>query len=270
LLRQRVLTAVILVPVFLFVAYTGGMALVAVTALLVVAGLKEFWHLLREMGLKPAAHVGYAGGLLLVAGAYLGSGGIVLTGNLIGLLLAAVLAAFLLTLVFAFPRYSVVDLAGTLFGTVYIGWLLSHLILLRGMREGFLLLLLALVLTWATDTFAYFVGSGLGRHKLCPSLSPQKTWEGALGGVAGSVLAGVVYYALIGLVPLRHVIAISLLVSVFGEIGDLAESALKRLAGVKDTGSLIPGHGGVLDRFDSVLLTVPVLYYYLNFITGMR
>lgn len=271
MLSLRVLTAVVGIPVLLYLVYLEGIFLTIGTGVLAVAGLAEFWNLLRRLGLKPVAWVGYSGGLLFVIGAYSVSANTMLPVAPTGLTLTAIILAGLAVLVFAHPRYTVTDIAGTLLGTVYIGWLFSHIILLRGLENGFRWVLLALILSWAYDTCAYFVGCGLGRHKMAPVLSPNKTWEGAAGGLAGSVLAGIVFRFVVGDPAWVHVLGLGFLAAVAAQTGDLAESALKRTAGVKDSGILVPGHGGVLDRFDSPLLTIPVVYYYLNFfISGVR
>lgn len=161
---------------------------------------------------------------------------------------------------------------------VYVGIGFSHLVSLRFLQAeqwihtpwarlqvGEAYLWLAFLGTWASDTFAYFVGSLLGKHKLCPSVSPGKTIEGALGGLSGSIL----FVALLGMlfqVPLIHGIVLGLLVGLAAPLGDLAESGLKRFCGVKDSGQLLPGHGGILDRFDSILFAVPAVYYYTQII----
>lgn len=174
------------------------------------------------------------------------------------------LAASLMYLVVAFPRFSFTGFSSTIFTSVYAGWLLTHLLELRQLPEGFHFVVLVLAATWSTDTFAYFVGVNLGRHKLAPKLSPGKSVEGSVGGVLGSILASVVIGLLDNQMPIGHYAAVGLLVGTFGQAGDLVESAFKRMAGAKDSGNIIPGHGGILDRFDSLLITSPVVYYYLK------
>jgi phosphatidate cytidylyltransferase len=123
------------------------------------------------------------------------------------------------------------------------------------------LLLFALVITWAGDTVAYFVGRAIGKHKFAPILSPKKTWEGAVGGFVGSLLVGVAFSKWIG-VPMEQMLAMAAVGNVAGQVGDLLESAYKRSAGVKDSGTLLPGHGGILDRIDALILAIPVVCYY--------
>jgi phosphatidate cytidylyltransferase len=124
------------------------------------------------------------------------------------------------------------------------------------------LLLFALVITWAADTTAYFVGRGVGRHPLAPHISPKKTWEGSIGSMFGSLLVAYAFSYWIR-IPLPHLLAMAALGNIAGQIGDLVESAYKRSAGVKDSGGLLPGHGGILDRIDALILCFPVIWYYL-------
>ncbi len=140
---------------------------------------------------------------------------------------------------------------------------LSYAVPLHGLgRFGRRLLLFALVLTWAADTTAYFVGRAIGRHPLAPHISPKKTWEGAAGSMIGSLLVAYAFSFWIP-IPLRHLMIMAVLGNIAGQMGDLAESAWKRSAGVKDSGGLLPGHGGVLDRIDALILCIPVVWYYL-------
>jgi phosphatidate cytidylyltransferase len=140
---------------------------------------------------------------------------------------------------------------------------LSHAVLLHGLpNSGPRLLLFALVLTWAADTTAYFVGRAIGKHPLAPHISPKKTWEGSAGSMIGSLLVAYAFSFWIH-IPLIHLFAMAVLGNVAGQMGDLLESAYKRSAGVKDSGGLLPGHGGVLDRIDALILCIPVVWYYL-------
>ena len=124
------------------------------------------------------------------------------------------------------------------------------------------LLLFALVITWAADTVAYFAGRAFGKHPLAPHISPKKTWEGSIAGVAGSLLVGYLFHFWLT-IPVGHLLAMAFVGNVAGQMGDLLESACKRSAGVKDSGGLLPGHGGILDRIDALILCIPVIWYYL-------
>ena len=143
---------------------------------------------------------------------------------------------------------------------------LSFAVRLHGLgKEGPWLLLLALVITWAGDTVAYFVGRAIGKHPLAAQLSPKKTWEGSIAGFAGSLLVAVAFQRWLS-APLPHLLAMAGVGNIAGQAGDLLESAYKRSAGVKDSGGLLPGHGGVLDRIDALILAIPVVWYYWTFL----
>ena len=140
---------------------------------------------------------------------------------------------------------------------------LSYAIRLHGFpHQGPRLLLFALVITWAADTTAYFVGRGVGKHPLAPHISPKKTWEGSIGSMFGSLLVAYAFSYWIH-IPLIHLLIMAVLGNIAGQMGDLLESAYKRSAGVKDSGGLLPGHGGILDRIDALILCIPVIWYYL-------
>ena len=151
-------------------------------------------------------------------------------------------------------------------GILYAGWLLGHLVALRGLEDGRNWVFFALFITFASDTAAFFVGRALGRHKLAPAISPGKTWEGAIGGVLGAIIVSLFFTLNTTFVlPLSwgQAVILGLLVSIFGQLGDLTESLFKRYTGVKDSGSVLPGHGGFLDRMDSVVFAGAVVYYYV-------
>ena len=153
----------------------------------------------------------------------------------------------------------------TVAGILYIGWLLGHLVALRGLEDGRNWVFLTLFATFASDTAAFFTGRAMGRHKLAPDISPSKTWEGAVAGAVGAILMSLLFTLSAPLhLPINwgQAIVLGLLVSVFGQLGDLAESLFKRNMGVKDSGNLLPGHGGLLDRLDSIVFAGVVVYYY--------
>lgn len=154
--------------------------------------------------------------------------------------------------------------AWTVAGILYVGWLLSYLVALR-LEAGRNWVFFALFVTFGADSAAFFVGRALGRHQLAPRVSPKKTWEGAIAGVFGAMVVSLFFIFLTPLsLPIGYgqVLFLALLVSVFGQFGDLTKSLLKRNVGVKDSGTLLPGHGGALDRVDSVLFTGVVVYFY--------
>ncbi len=159
--------------------------------------------------------------------------------------------------------------AWTIAGILYVGWLLSYLVALRGLDDGRNWVFFVLFVTFASDTVAFFVGRALGRHHLAPGISPGKTWEGTVAGVFGAIIVSLFFILptpLILHISLWQTILLGFLVSVFGQCGDLIESLLKRNMGVKESGKLMPGHGGVLDRTDSVVFAGIVVYLYYAFI----
>lgn len=264
-MRARLLTALLGGPLLLGVLIAGGRWWAGFVALVALLALME-WRLLgrayANVRLPEEALLG--GGLYAIgaAYAYTETGFTVETafGWTAGLF-ALVVYTFGRT-AFGPSRRPLAVTSVTLLGVVYVGGLLAHLVLLRGTHpDGLALSLLAIVGTWVTDSGAFFIGRAVGGRKLVPELSPGKTVAGAIGGwVSGFValaLAAVFWAAL----PLGRALLLAALIPVAAQLGDLFESALKREADVKDTGTLLPGHGGVLDRFDSLLLVVPLVYY---------
>jgi phosphatidate cytidylyltransferase len=163
----------------------------------------------------------------------------------------------------AFPAW-----AWTFAGILYVGWLLGYLVALRGIEDGRNWVFYALFCTFGSDTTAFFIGRTIGRHKLAPSISPNKTWEGSIGGLIGAVGVSFLFLlstpvSLASQLNWRQAVVLGLLVSTFGQIGDLAESLFKRNVVVKDSGTLFPGHGGMLDRMDSVIFAIVVVYYWV-------
>lgn len=164
-------------------------------------------------------------------------------------------------------QHNLMDSSITLFGVLYIGVALSYLILIRSFPQGEWLVLFILLITWAADTGAYYVGKTFGRHPLAPAISPKKTVEGLLGGLAFAIIAAYACRSWVASYDLTMMSCLLLggLLTITGLAGDLAESALKRSAGMKDSSGLLPGHGGMLDRIDSLLFTAPAFYYYVSY-----
>jgi phosphatidate cytidylyltransferase len=157
----------------------------------------------------------------------------------------------------------------TLAGILYIGWLLSHYVALRELDMGREWVFYALFVTFASDTFAYFIGRAWGKHQLSPAISPKKTQEGALGGILGSIIISLLMVWLCNLpIDYGYAILLAIAVSIFGQVGDLFESLFKRNMGVKDSSHILPGHGGFLDRLDSIVFTGVVVYYYVVLFVG--
>ena len=174
--------------------------------------------------------------------------------------------------VFTFPKYSTEQVTTAFFGIFYLAVMLSYVYQVRAMTDGIYLVWLIVISSWGCDTCAYCVGVRMGKHKLAPVLSPKKSIEGAVGGVAGAALLGAGYALLYGdkmlevVSPVVTCAAACAIAAVISQVGDLAASAIKRNHNVKDYGHLIPGHGGVLDRFDSMIFTAPAIYFALTFL----
>jgi phosphatidate cytidylyltransferase len=181
--------------------------------------------------------------------------------------LSLLIVVALIYMVISYPKHSIIDVSLTLFSTLYIGLLFGFVVSTRDTEYGAFWVWLIAISSWGSDTFAYFTGIMLGRHKLAPKLSPKKTIEGSIGGLIGSAVLGYIYtvvYTHYSFHDLRSyswvVVAIVIVASVISQFGDLAASAIKRFFNQKDFGYILPGHGGILDRFDSFLLVAPVIY----------
>lgn len=265
--RERVVSALVAAPVVIAVVVAGGPYLAVVVAGIGVGAVLEFYRLARGAGLEPAPAVGVLGVVSFALAGYLGSSAAV------GATLAGMIVVSLVFQTLKLGRQSAIaNPAVTVFGAAYVGWAVALLLLLRGLggtAAGLGHVVTALLTVWANDIGAYFLGSAFGRHKLIPEVSPNKSVEGAVSGLVTGVCVGVgarMVGAAFGWWPrvsFVHAVALSLAIGVAGQAGDLAESAMKRNAHVKDSGAFLPGHGGVLDRIDSVLFAIPVAYYYV-------
>jgi phosphatidate cytidylyltransferase len=271
---MKIIGGLLLGPIVLYMAVRGDWLLLALAAFAVVAGLIEFYGLLRASGMHPLPWLGIPLGLIFLVTAYAG------VEQSVELILSLAVLAALLLQFFRYVRggqkLTMSDLAVTIFGSIYLGALLSYLFQLKGMYQSYyadvtpfdLLVLLPMAAAWASDAGALFAGKAMGRTPLAPKVSPKKTIEGAAGGLASAVMFSVLVCSILK-IGIGHGIAIGLICGVFGQIGDLAESAFKREVQVKDTGNLILGAGGVLDRADSILFTIPLTYFYLKlFVAG--
>lgn len=262
---KRVLAALVFLPVFyLIVSAASPIPFVIAVAVASVLGQLEFYRMCGADGLVPLRAAGIVAGLALLGVFHFGCGGTAV--------IPLLTAVFLLLCTFRLfsPRDTkgaLEEIAVTLAGIIYVSWLLGHQILLRGMEGGAHLIFLLYLTTWAGDTGAYYAGRMAGRTKLYEKISPKKTWEGAVGGLIASIGAAILikYWFMPGL-SVGQCVVIGCLLGVSGQIGDLVESLMKRSLSVKDSGSIIPGHGGILDRVDSLLFSGPVLYYYLKYL----
>lgn len=262
MLSHRVLSAIALIPVVAWVVYAGGWYLLATLAVAgVLAGI-EFYQMMRRGQFRPTPAIGLPLLLLLLLDAHQPSWSIARPA--IALLTIVAFAWHLFDKDDAVPTAS---WALTVMGGLYLGWFLGHFALLRARPDGLSWTVVAFLSTWISDTGAYFIGRVIGRHKLWPRISPKKTWEGAIGGFVAGVLGTMLVAWLAGL-SVIHGAAVGALIAAITPFGDLAISMIKRQVGVKDSGSLIPGHGGMLDRVDSLLFSAVVVYYYALWVAG--
>jgi phosphatidate cytidylyltransferase len=255
MLWKRLLSSILGVPLIIIVAWYGGLYLLLMTALIYWLGLYELMKMVSSSGLTPKPVPAYVGSGIMLFATYIYDQ----TYSLITL--TPVILLFLLTMLLSRERQSLVSVSVTFFGTVYIG-LIIYIYLLRNLPDGWLWVTLLLACTWANDTAAYFGGKKFGRVPLAKRISPGKTREGAIFGILGSTAAAFLITVFNPSLPVFTILALGVLVAVAGQVGDLMESVIKRESGVKDAGKLIPGHGGILDRFDSMLLGAPLVYYY--------
>lgn len=261
---RRIGTALVAVPTLLYVILGAPAWMFLAVALL--AALIGFWELSRMLSrvdCPPFDLVGYLGVAALVISFY--PGGLSPAMSTLALLLGACVAA----LTRPISRHTVLALAATLFACLYVGMFVGSLVGIRvatADSEGSFWLIFLLAVVMVGDAGAFYTGRLFGRHKLAPRMSPKKTVEGLLGGLVFSALAAwAVQYLWLGTVSVSSAVLLGVVLSLLGVLGDLFESMLKRAAGVKDSSALLPGHGGILDRLDSVLFSAPVLFIYLSF-----
>jgi phosphatidate cytidylyltransferase len=280
---KRVATAGLLIPFAVGIVLWGSTALLALAvALVTLLALFEYFALGEAIGHRAYRFWTASCALLLIYVQWLMgnlptyeiSGGLVARqriwyfGNGLpsheAVFFLFVLGIAVLTLATKRPLVEALPAAGmSASGLILVAFPLSFAVRLQGTGPyGSLLLLFVLVITWVGDSAAYFVGRSIGRHALAPHLSPKKTWEGTAASLLGAVVVAFIFARFMN-VPLRHLIAMAVLGNVAGQVGDLLESAYKRSAGIKDSGSILPGHGGVLDRIDALILAIPVVWYYV-------
>ena len=276
---QRIITAVIVLP-FLIASFLISWLqplFVALAAAALVLGLYEFYVLARKKDIKPDIVAGYLGGaaiftIFYFASPYPGTERLDVLTILLVILLLVVGTLIAATLRGAPYDKMISSTSATILGVLYVVLLGSHLV---AVRTGFphslaadLLSFFFLILMGA-DIGAYYVGRAIGKHKLAPTISPGKTWEGVVGGVlAALILAAVSHYWFFPELPLKFGLPLAAVMVVLGILGDLTESALKRGAGAKDAAKILPGHGGILDRLDSLLFNAPLLYYFARVYFG--
>lgn len=258
----RVLTALVGAPIAVGLAYVGGWPFALLLLFGATVAQQELYGLLERGGVYPHRIEGGVIGALLAVRA--------LVPGAVPLAIAAGIGLILASPFRQHEGVALPNLAATALGVLYPATFLTYLIELRqggpalADLDAFVLTLSTFLLIWATDTFAYVAGRTWGRRPLAPAISPKKTWEGAIGGAAAALLVAAVLKGLfLDFLAWPHVVALALICGVVSQLGDLAESRLKRSVGAKDSGRLLPGHGGMLDRFDAMTVAAPLVYLYM-------
>lgn len=262
--KTRLISGILLVIAALLTIISGGYVLFFTLLCISMIGMQELY---KAMGIHENRTglleiVGYLGAVLYYISLLLGFESYGLMAVLVSLILV------MFVYVFTYPKYHANQVMAAFFGVVYVAVMLSFILMTRNLSDGKFIVWLIFLCSWGCDTCAYCVGMLIGKHKMAPVLSPKKSVEGGVGGVVGAALLGVIYAAATQgpMVEYAVICGIGALISM---VGDLAASAIKRNQGIKDYGKLIPGHGGILDRFDSVIFTAPVIYYLAKIILGI-
>lgn len=263
-MNKRYLGAAILSPLII-VLFLGGIYLKVLVALLSLMGIYEFYNVSRKKGINPLSIVSY----ILTIVYY-----IMIINNSFSFEKLFLMILFALFIMLCIPvisdKYNFIDVAVTLMGFLYVTMFFSFITLINDKPNGKYLIWIIFISAWLCDTSAYYVGKYFGKNKLCPRVSPKKTIEGSIGGLIGSTLFCGIYGLVVNSfgvqVPVYHFIFMGIVCGVFCQFGDLVASSIKRYVDVKDYSNLIPGHGGILDRFDSILFTSVIVYYYVTMI----
>ncbi|GFZ29641.1 phosphatidate cytidylyltransferase [Clostridium zeae] len=261
--NNRYLGALIIAPILIFI-FLGGVYLKYFTILISMIGMYEFYKTMKVKDFNPIWPVGYA---LLICYYFINAD----IEKLVYLLIIALIILFCIPVINT--KYTFIDVSLTILGFLYVGVFFSFIYLINTMPNGKFLVWLIFLASWLCDTVAYYTGKYLGKRKLCPKVSPKKTIAGSIGGLVGSTLALSVYgyfiNSFIHNIPFYHYIIIGILCGVFCQFGDLIASSIKRYVGIKDYSNLIPGHGGILDRFDSILFASTIIYMYLHLVLAI-
>ena len=250
---KRTITGLILVILTIGLTLKGGRLLALFVFLISIIGLREFYNAL-DTKYSSIRSIGYIASILFFLNS-LGYDKIALN-----FIMSFAIVSSLIFLVLK-EDIKLTNISITIFSIFYIPFLFQHIIYL----DGSIYIWLIFITAWGTDTFAYLTGNLFGKNKLCPDLSPNKTVEGFFGGILGSVLLTIGFSKYLNLSPLWELIILSALGAIIAQFGDLAASKIKRITSIKDYGFIIPGHGGILDRFDSILFTAPFVYYFVRF-----
>lgn len=262
--KTRLISGIVLVIIALATIISGSWILFFTLLAVSLIGMRELYKVMKvsDEHVTVLELVGYLGAVLYYIAMKADFGNYGTMAIIISMIL------ILFVYVFGYPKYHAEQVMAAFFGVVYVAVMLSFIYLTRSLPDGKFLVWLIFLCSWGCDTCAYCVGMLIGKHKMAPVLSPKKSIEGAVGGVAGAALLGVIYAAATQgkMAEYALICAVGALISM---VGDLAASAIKRNQSIKDYGKLIPGHGGILDRFDSVIITAPVIYYLAKTILGI-
>ncbi len=261
----RLISGIVLLVLAALAVGAGGDILFAATLVISLVGLFELYRVLK-IEKTPLGMIGYGSTVVYYFLLWRG------WERYVVLMAIGALMLLMTVYVFTFPKYKTEEVTTAFFGVFYVAVMLSHLYLVRKMPDGKYLVWLIFISSWGCDTCAYCVGTLIGKHRLAPELSPKKSIEGAVGGTVGSAVLGLIYAAILGRKmaevgnPMMACAVACAIAAVISQIGDLAASAIKRNHQVKDYGRLIPGHGGILDRFDSMIFTAPAIYFAITFL----
>ena len=262
--KTRLISGIVLVIIALATIISGSWILFFTLLAVSLIGMRELYKVMKvsDEHITVLELVGYLGAVLYYIAMKADFGNYGTMAIIISMIL------ILFVYVFGYPKYHAEQVMAAFFGVVYVAVMLSFIYLTRSLPDGKFLVWLIFLCSWGCDTCAYCVGMLIGKHKMAPVLSPKKSIEGAVGGVAGAALLGAIYAAATQgkMAEYALICAVGALISM---VGDLAASAIKRNQNIKDYGKLIPGHGGILDRFDSVIITAPVIYYLAKTILGI-
>lgn len=270
MLKTRTISALVGLILLIAVLYLGSVTLGVVVSLIAAIGLSEFYNSVSKVkGISPVKPVGYIAILPLLVLGIESTGWFKIDRTMLyGITICLIIFVSMAIIVFGHKKYNIVDISITAFGIAYVPFLMSFLILIRNMNYGIVLIWLIFIGAWGTDTLAYTFGRLFGKRKIIPEISPKKTLAGAIGGILGCMVLMLVfgfivrqYFAMD--VSYGALALLGILCGVISQIGDWAASAIKRYVDVKDFGNIMPGHGGVLDRFDSILFVAPVIYFVL-------
>jgi phosphatidate cytidylyltransferase len=254
-IKVRAITIAVGIPIVLFIIHQGGILFNLTVVLLAIIGTLELWHIIKT-NYQPSLILGFVASLFFLLKSTIQESFFIAESLLFTFIILAIfMEHFLLK-----RKNLIVNISTTLFIAIYIGHFLSFLIKIRGLEDGSMLLIFALFTTWMSDTAAYIVGVYFGNRHIFPTISPNKTLEGSIGGILGGAICGIAFYFILPINPIV-LFALGLLAAICGQTGDLFESTIKRNFNVKDSGKLLPGHGGILDCMDSILFSGPIIYF---------